>query len=305
MNSRKWLLNFLIITMTLFILIEFKYQIHPSSRHEVDYLVNEYIPTLKNADYETVVLGDSLAHKAFSSLIIKNNILDLTSNQAISMAGNYFLLKRYFKNNNLPKSIYLFIIPGFLHNNLNQIYTYSYFESVFTSEDEMREIKLLKPNLYNNYFNINKFLERRAKAMHFDGYKPGRKSQYVTIDEKDLIKRSSYMNEKIKNKIIWMKKRQYLIENIPRIYLDKIIKICQDNNIKFTLVIEPIAEEYNILYKTSKWNEYLIKKRINYININDYYIFNTYFFKDDGTHITGNVNQYYQNLIDKHILDIY
>ena len=248
---------------------------------------------------------ETAENNAFSNLLLKKNILDLSSNQAISMAGNYFILKRYLKNNKIPKEIYLFCIPGFLHNDLNQKWTYSYFESVFTDNNENKEIQKLKPNLYNNDFDIDKYLERRKKSINLGGYKPRNRLPHVEIDEKDLKIDLNYMNQKIKKKIIRIDKEKDLMESIPMAYLNKIIKLCQENNIDFTLVIEPMPKEYNAIFKTSKWNKYLTEKKINYLNINDYYIFNTYFFKGDGTHIGGKVNQYYQNLIDKHILDIY
>jgi len=305
MNAKKWLLSLLFFTLSLIILIEIKYQTSPGNRHAVDYLVNEYIPTLSNKKYEIIILGDSLAHNAFSNLLLKKNILDLSSNQAISMAGNYFILKRYLSNNEVPKEIYLFCVPGLLHNDLNQKWTYSYFESVFTDNNEIKEIKRLKPNLYNNNFDIDKYLERRKKSINLGGYKPKKRLLPVEIDEKDLKKDLNYMNQKIKTNIIKTDKEKDLMESIPTTYLNKIIKLCQENNIDFTLVIEPMPKEYNAIFKTSKWNKYLTEKKIIYININDYYIFNTYFFRGDGRHIRGKANQYYQNLIDKHIIDIY
>jgi len=305
MNAKKWLLSCFLFFLSLIFLVELKYQIYPGNRHVVDYIVNEYIPTLINKKYNTLIIGDSLAHNAFSNLLLKDNILDLTTNQAISMAGNYFLLNRYLEKNQAPKKLYLFCIPDLLHNDLNQIFTYAYFESVFTRKKEIKEIKEIKPNLYSSKFDLNKFLERRKKSLNFGGYKPKKRISYIKINEKSLKKVSNYMNKKIQTNILSAQKNKQKIDNIPKIYLDKIIKLCKNKNISFTLVIEPMPMEYNIIFKDSKWNKYLQMKEINYLNINDYYVFNTYFFKNDATHISGKVNQYYQNLIDKYILDIY
>ena len=307
MNAKKWLLSVLFFILSLWILVELKYQIFPGNRHEVDYLVNSYIPSLHNQKYDTLIFGDSLAHNAFSSLKLKKNILDLTSNQAISMAGNYFLLERYLKHNAIPKEIYLFCIPDFLHNDLNQKYTYMYFESVFNNKNEINEIKAIKPNLYvyDENFDINKYFERRKESINLGGYKPPKRLRHININKKSLNRTSNYMNKQIQDKIINEQKTRNLLEDIPRTYLNKIVKFCKSNNIKFTVVIEPMLEKSNVIFNNSKWHSYLVKQQINYVNINDYYIFNNYYFRMDGTHIHGKANSYYQNLIDKHVLNIY
>jgi hypothetical protein len=304
MNAKKWLFSLLFFTISLSILIELKYQIYPGSRHRVDYLVNEYLPALNNENYETLILGDSLAHNAFGNLLMKENLLDLTSNQAISMAGNYFLLKRYLKNNKNPKNIYLFCISDFLHNDLNQVYTYSYFESVFINEEEIEEIKKIKPDLYNMDFDINKYIERRKKSIDLVSYKPKERLAYINIDERSLKKVPNYMNKEIQNNIAKAEGKKLILENIPKIYLDKIIDLSVNKDINFTLIIGPMPEEKNSIFKASKWNEYLIDKKINYFNVNDYYTFSNYFFRSDGVHIKGKVNQYYQNIINENILEL-
>lgn len=306
MNAKKWLLS-LVIYITLFIvIIEVKYQEFPGARHEVDYLVKKVIPNLYEKNYDTLIIGDSLAHNAFSNILLHKNILDLTSNQAISLAGNYFILQRYLENNKIPKKIFLFCIPGFLHNDLNQIYTYRYFETVFNRHQEIKEIKEIKPNLYNDKFNIDKYFESRKNAINLGGYKPPRRIVIANIEENDLEKVENYTNTKIKNRILQYKQQKDIVEDIPLIYINKIVELCKKNNINFSIVIEPMPKEYDKIYKSSKWHMFLQEnKRINYFNINDFYTFNTYFFKHDGIHVSGDVSQYYLKLIDKNILDIY
>jgi len=305
MNAKKWLVSFFFFSTVLMILIELKYQLYPIDRHEVDYLVNKYMPSLTNKEYETVILGDSLAHNAFEGLLLKDNILDITSNQAISMAGNYFLLKRYLEKNKVPKKVFLFSIPNLLYNNLTEIYTYNYFETIFTNKDEKEQMVTIKPDLYKNGFDLNKYFESRKHSIDIGGYTPKQRIRYTNIDEKTLEKLPNFMNEKIQAQIDFLEKNKNIMEDIPKIYLDKILELCKNKNISFTFIIEPIPDEYNTIFKTSKWYGYLVEKNINYVNINDYYRFNTSFFKSDGIHIHGKVNQYYQNLIDTYIVDIY
>ena len=306
MNYKKWVFSLIMYSILLVTVIEVKYKIFPTNRHKVDFLVNEYIPNLATKQYDTLIIGDSLAKNAFSNVILHDNIVDLTSNQAISMAGNYFILKRYLKNNNIPKKIFLFCIPDFLHNDLNQIYTYRYFETVFKEPEEIQSVKKIKPDLYNFQFNLDKYFESRKNAINLGGYKSPKRVVITNIEEKTLKRVEHYSNAKIKNTILQYIQQKDRIEDIPFIYLHKILKLCESNNIDFTIVIEPMPAEYDEIYKSSKWNRLLKEnKKITYYNINNFYRFSTYFFKHDGTHISGNVNQYYQNLIDRYILDIY
>ena len=309
MNAKQWLKILFIFMVSIVALLELKYQIFPLHRHEVDYLLKEQLPKLKNKSYKTIILGDSLAHNAFSILKLKKGILDLTSNKAISLAGDYYILKRYLKQNSSPKEVYLFAIPAFLHYELNSYLTYSYYETVFTHEEEIQEMQKLKPELYRDLFTIDRFFEKRDNAFNFSGYKPKERKKYLKIEEKDLKKNAHYMNQKIKDNIVEATNFRDIIEEMPKVYFDKIMAICKQKGIKLTVVIEPVFKAYNPLYYGSKWDNYLKEKATNgdivYKNINDYYQFNVYFFKKDGRHLNKKVNQYYQGLLDKHVLDLF
>ena len=309
MNAKKWLKSFIFFILGIVILFELKYQVAPVNRHEVDYLVKEMLPSLKNEKYETVILGDSLAHNVFSKLELKKNILDLTSNKAVALAGSYYILKRYLKNNDAPKEIYFFAIPAFLHYDLNENLTYSYFETVFTHSSEIKEIQTFKPELYSDAFNLDKYFESRKNALKIEGYRPEKRQKYIDVDEKELIKVPNFINEKIESNIAEAKAFRDKIEPLPKFYFEQLVALCKKENIQLTVVIEPIFKAYIPLFKGSKWDNYLKSKvskgEIVYKNINDYYAFNSYFFKRDGRHITGKVNQYYQNLIDKYILKLH
>jgi hypothetical protein len=309
MNAKKWLVKFVFFVMSFVLLVELKYQLSPGYRHDVDYILNEHVANLKDKSYNTVIIGDSLAHNAFEKLELKKNILDLSSNQAISLAGDYFLLQRYLKNNQVPKEIFLFAIPDFLHNDLNQSWTYSYFETIFTQEHEIKEIQSLKSNLFTAGFDLDKYFESRKKSLNLGGYKPPVRQKHTHVEEKELIKAPKYTNKMLEARIQKSIVSQKKMEIIPKVYLDKIIKLCQDKGIKLTLVIEPLFDECRVIFKNSTWyktlKEKATKKEFIYVDINDFYTFDKSFFKHDGTHIDGKVNQYYQGLLDKHVLDLF
>jgi hypothetical protein len=260
---------------------------------------------MKDKNFETIIIGDSLSKNAISSLNIHPHIADLSSNNALSVAGNYFILKRYLKNNKAPKNIYFFCVPNHLHQNLNTMYTYSYFTTIFTKKEEMESIKKIKPHLYDDY-SFSKYTESRLKALKFfTHYKPKKKKKPVLIKESELIKKENFMNSQIRSNIDLIKKYQNTIHDVPKVYIDKIISLCKEMNINFKLVIEPIPQESNRSFMQSKIYQYLKDRNVSIYNVNEHYKFNNYFFRGDGRHIKGKVNQFYQNYIDEHILDIY
>jgi hypothetical protein len=305
MKNKSWLIALFVFMTIQVVTIELFYRAHEYNRHYVDYLVKIKLANLKNKNFETVIIGDSLAKNAIGTLEIKSNILDLTSNNALSIAGNYFILKRYLKENKKPKNVYLFCVPNHLHQNLDTIHTYSYFTTVFTKKEEMESIKKVKPHLYDDY-SFSKYTESRLKSFKFlTHYKAKKRKHPVLVKESELIKKENFINSQIEKKIALIKKDQNVIYDVPKTYIDKLVSLCNEMNINFTLVIEPIPQESNKSFMHSKLYSYLKEKNISLYNINEHYSFNNYLFRGDGRHIKGKANQFFQNYIDEHILDIY
>lgn len=305
MKNKSWSIVFILILTVQVIAIELFYRTYDYNRHYVDYLIKTKLANFKNKNYETVIIGDSLANNALGTIKLHPHIADLTSNNAISVAGNYFILKRYLQENKKPKNIYFFCVPNHLYQNLDSIHTYSYFTTIFTKKEEIESIEKIKPNLYNNY-SFSKYTESRLKSLKFlTHYKPKKRTTAVLVDESTLVKKENFINNKIKEKINALKKDQNIVREVPKVYIDKIVTLCKEMNINFTLVIEPIPKDSNKNFIQSKLYMYLKEKNISIYNINEHYSFSNYFFRGDGRHIKGKVNQYYQNYIDEHILDIY
>ncbi len=99
---------------------------------------------------EILLLGDSVGGQFFPNNQQYDNINSLATNQAISMAGQYFLLKNYLSVGNKIDKLVILFAPDSFRNNLNQVYTYHYF---------------LKPFYNSNYFplytsTVNKQIEK-------------------------------------------------------------------------------------------------------------------------------------------------
>ena len=82
------------------------------------------------------MLGDSVGKQLYDNAKDYEDIYSLACNQAISMAGQYFLLHNYLEYNidSLPEKVILLCTPFTLRNNLD-IYAYQYFlKPFYTSE---------------------------------------------------------------------------------------------------------------------------------------------------------------------------
>jgi len=83
-----------------------------------------------------LLMGDSAAEQLFPSRENNDSIAYLTCNQAITMAGMYFLLTNYIETNSdsLPDEVVLLCTPGLLYNDLD-IYSYQYFLKPFPERE--------------------------------------------------------------------------------------------------------------------------------------------------------------------------
>ncbi|MBQ4507883.1 MAG: hypothetical protein II970_03195 [Paludibacteraceae bacterium] len=79
-----------------------------------------------------LLLGDSVAHQLYDENCASDSLISLTCNQAVSMAGHYFLLHDFLDNNrdSLPDEIILFMHPCSMQNNLDR-FAFQYFLKPF------------------------------------------------------------------------------------------------------------------------------------------------------------------------------
>lgn len=82
-----------------------------------------------------VLLGDSVGKQLFDNNENNDTINSLACNQAISLAGQYFLLHNYIAAGNKIDTAYVFFVPFSFNNNLNQIYAYNYFVKPFYRDE--------------------------------------------------------------------------------------------------------------------------------------------------------------------------
>lgn len=97
------------------------------------------------ASARTIYLGDSVARQLFSPGTEPSPLVRfVTTNQAISMAGQYELLESAFRRDPSIHTVYFFYIPGCFANNLPPRLSHDYFCGYFHRFDEVAEIFKLK-----------------------------------------------------------------------------------------------------------------------------------------------------------------
>jgi hypothetical protein len=86
-----------------------------------------------------VLWADSVTAGPVRSVGGSPGVADLSTTQAISMAGVYFTYRRFVETAGAPKLFVLSLIPESYGNDLEQVFTPTYFESAFLRWDEIRD----------------------------------------------------------------------------------------------------------------------------------------------------------------------
>ncbi len=83
----------------------------------------------QNTGYTSLVLGDSVTRQIFNPACQSESTdtAYLATNQAVTAAGNYMLVRRFHENNPQLRDVYYIATPDSFLSNVNFIYTYSYF----------------------------------------------------------------------------------------------------------------------------------------------------------------------------------
>jgi len=194
-----------------------------------------------------LLIGDSVCKQLYDNYEYNDSIYSLACNQAITVAGQYFLLYNFLQTNNdqLPQEIILFYNPGSFENNID-IYAFQYF---------------LKP-FYNAEYRglMDDYLLSRIKEIPF---------YYIT--QLPFIKTSNYSPE------YQLKNEEYgIFSPLSKIYLEKIVQLCEEKNIVFRLEPVPVKKMNEEIIEKLKQNKTNIPD-INPDILEDYFSKVTYF----------------------------
>ena len=162
-----------------------------------------------------IVLGDSVGCQLYPSTQEYDSVVSMSCNQAITMAGHYFLLKKFIDANHggLPEEAILLITPFSLSNDVDK-YAYHYF------------LKPFPPSDYSSFYT--KHLTQRIHSIPF----------YWTANL-PVFKTSNYTPK-------WAIPSSQSIKSISPLsyeYLLKMDSIASANGIKFRMISTPVRDD--------------------------------------------------------------
>jgi hypothetical protein len=200
--------------------------------YQVHVLGNEIYSAIANSKRKSkskkLIMGDSVAQQLFDNKVTSDSINSIACNQAISIAGQYFLLTNYLKAGNMPDTVIFVSTPFSFQNNLNQIFTFQYFLKPFYKDE-------YKP-LYTA--TVKKQIEDVP---------------YYWLSQNPLVKTTNWAPEYIEAP----EDKSVFLSPIAIEYLQKIKALAKENNFKLFFLPTPTPtsrkSEVDILNK----NDYL------------------------------------------------
>lgn len=124
----------------------------------------------QNKKIKKLILGDSTGHALYPSEKGYDNIASMACNQAITFAGQYFLMKNFLETNKdyPPQEIILLVTPESFGNDVD-IFAYQYFLKPFP----IIEYKTLyTEHLYARIKSIPLYWTANFPFIHTSGYTP-------------------------------------------------------------------------------------------------------------------------------------
>ena len=220
---------FLAIGFAIFLFIESRFEVSPVG--DLVYKVLELSKKKNNCD--EIIIGDSVGLQLFN-VGKQGNTLSLTSNQAVSMAGQYILIANYIKANpGKLRKIWFVIHPVMFINNLDQPYTFNYFFLPFFS------------NEYDEYFSA-RVLEHMRKYKY---YFIARKSWAKVFIRKHLDFFPVDYSKLIRGRVAF---KDWRLSPISIEYLVKLQALCREHNIRIRLISPPLKKKFAADYTFMK-----------------------------------------------------
>jgi hypothetical protein len=236
----------------------------------------EYYPSK-----DTVILGDSVAKELITTgLKDEINVVDLTCNQAISLAGHYILLVNTLSRNPQVRKVYLLYHVDSFKNDLDQIWTYNYFIKPLYIDNEQL-VKQPTRNIIQSHFYWILFKFPIAKVLPVFGQ--------IDYSCKNAAKKNySYLSPTS-------------IE-----YLGEMKNICQHHNVTLKIIPVPVSENkvrnYDYIRMQIKENSFsdIFNGYLNkLIVLNDEFYRDHIHFKPDYIRFVSHFSMNYTGLLEE------
>lgn len=206
--------------------------------HEVDSLLYHMDRQVYNANY--VLMGDSVARQLFGQddRMAHQGWAVLATNQAITLTGQYFILRRYLDRNPLPKIAVMVSLP-YLSETMDTPFADNYIQRTFTEWREVGEIFLLNRD---PVFTLKSLAYKLFPSFKYRLYLQNNLLGYTNAEiytgaayGKKPKSSDSYSMLRFFKKIVSER-------DISFMYFEKILHITQRNNISFQFIPPPIKE---------------------------------------------------------------
>ena len=168
----------------------------------------------KNPKCRYLLIGDSVGMQLYPCTGKYTNIVSLTCNQAITLAGQYFLLHNYFEQNSdsIPEEVVLVYNPQSFRNNTDK-YTFHYF---------------LKP-----------FYTKKYKALYTESLWEAIKSiPFYWLSQFPFVKASGWSIDYHPSQTV----SYNMLSPISSDYLRLIISLLRDKNVDFRIIAPPLSD---------------------------------------------------------------
>ncbi len=213
------------------------------------------------ANQEVVLFSDSITYGALSLLDETDGVSDLTSNQAMGVAGNYFLLRQLIGAGNAPKRVAYVIHPRsyeidyYLFPELTEVY----FSTVFVADDEISTIEkvLNRADLAQRMRKAQEELrfaipsQIRRGIVHeplivgLRSLKRHLRGDFVDPQALELIEEQSAL-------------KQFILSDVSRLFMDKIAQLTKAHDIELMLFPPPIPQSVLDAWKNNGyWFQYI------------------------------------------------
>lgn len=186
---------------------------------EVYYAINNSMQTHAKCKY--LLLGDSVGMQLYPCTGSYSNMVSLTCNQAVMLAGHFFMLHNYFEQNSdsLPDEVILIYSPRSFSNNTDK-YSFHYF---------------LKP-----------FYTKRYKTIYTKSLWDAIKSiPFYWLSQFPFVKASGWSVDYQPSP----NKPYDMLSPISSDYLKLIMSLLKDNNVDFRIIAPPLSEINKISFE--------------------------------------------------------
>ncbi len=247
---QKLIFKCFMVTLPLWLLWLFIW-IAPNFCYPVSYIPNvwnkEFISSAHKENYDTVIIGDSMANSAFVPNYLSEYTVNLASNTNNPFTA-YYILETYLKNNQTPKTCYIMFADHHM-KSINGFYvlTLRIHHLTFAQEIELFRNAVLynEGTIIRNNWQTD-WLSSRLRLPHlymltffklgFLKYKHVLETLHLGEIHKGSFISRSLRESKCAEQEIWDK---YEVKPLYDFYYKKILDLCNKKGIKVRIIIMP------------------------------------------------------------------